>query len=405
MTELSRDLAEIRRHTMSALSIHPVSSSKQWNDFFALRRQINQCDPAAVFPLKRMERQQLNRLQNPFYQHAEMESFVCYRGDLPVGRIAAIVDHLHNEHQQDEVGFFGFFETIDDQPVVKLLIETASQWLASHGCRAIRGPVNPSMKSDFGVLIEGHEFPPTIMMGHTLARYDRHLMEAGFSVAKSFYAFHFVFSHQEIGWREKFQELQQAQVKIANRYPNLQLRAIDSSNYETTLREINELGNQVRSEGWGFVPLTPAELDFMIKNLRQIIRFDMIHAAYWNDQLVGYIVNIPDVNWALKRTIGSWDWLRLIQLPFLIRRSPRTRVIALGVDAEFRSKGVAMMLIKQLTDNYSAYDEWEFSWVQEDNLKSIRAIERAIPLHRYKTYRLYERKIPIYQVERPGFSD
>ena len=390
---------------MSALSIQPVTSSKHWNDFFSLRSRIYKHDPAAVFPLKRMERQQLDRLHNPFYQHAEMESFVCYRGDQPVGRIAAIVDHLHNEHQRDDVGFFGFFEALDDPAVVQRLIDTASQWLSGRGCRSIRGPVNPSMKSDFGVLIEGHEFPPTIMMGHTPERYDRHLLAAGFTVAKSFYAFHFVFSQLGDGWREKFRELHQAQVKIEKRHPSLRLHAVDARNYESTLRQINELGNRVRSEGWGFVPLTPAELDFMIKNLRQIIRFDMIHTAYWDDQLVGYIVNIPDVNWALKRTVGSWDWLRMLQLPFLLRRTPRTRVIALGVDAEFRSKGVAMMLIKQLTDKYTAYDEWEFSWVQEDNLKSIRAIERAIPLHRYKTYRLYERKIPISQVERPALGD
>jgi GNAT superfamily N-acetyltransferase len=257
----------------------------------------------------------------------------------------------------------------------------------------MRGPVNPSMKSDFGVLVDGQQYPPTIMMAHSPARYDQHLVSAGFDIAKTFYAFRLVFSQHADEYTPRWKELRTAQAKINARYPQLKFRAIESATYEKTLREINHLGNDVRSEGWGFVPLTEAELDFMIKNLRPVIRFDMIHAAYWDDQLVGYIVNIPDVFWALKRTWWRWYWLRMLQLPLLIRRTPKTRVIALGVDASFRNKGVAMMLIQRLIDRWNEYDEWEFSWVAEDNLKSIRAIERAVPVHQYKTYRLYEKVI------------
>lgn len=375
--------------------IRTVVTSDQWRDFFSLKRRIYKDDPAAVFPLKKMERQQLDTERNPFYQHASRVAFVAYFNALPVGRIVAIKDDLHNEHYDDEMGFFGFFECIDDQAVVSALIEAACEWLKEQGCTSIRGPVNPSMKSDFGVLVEGHEYPPTIMMGHTPARYERHLLNEQFDVAKEFYAFRYKFSEHIAdgehlaGWKD----LSRARQRIMERFPNLQFRAIEASNYESTLRQINELGNTVRSEGWGFVPLTAGELDFMIQNLKQIIRFDMIHAAYWDEQLVGYIVNIPDVNWALRRTFGRWDWLRMIQLPFLIRRCPRTRVIALGVDPDFRKKGTAMLLIQRLIDNYTAFDEWEFSWVLEDNLKSIRAIGRAMPLHQYKTYRLYERRI------------
>ena len=119
----------------------------------------------------------------------------------------------------------------------------------------------------------------------------------------------------------------------------------------------------------------------------------MIHVAYWENQLVGYIVNIPDVNWALQQSSGRWDWLRMLQLPSLIRKTKRTRVIALGVDPDFRNKGVAMLLIKCLTAAHYLCQELEFSWVLEDNLKSIRAIKRVVSLDRYKTYRLYERAL------------
>lgn len=379
---------------MSHLTIESVSTSRQWRDFFSLRRLIYKDDPAAVFPLRRMEKQQVDRKKNPFYQHADIETFVCYRNGRPVGRIAAIIDHLHQQHYADDVGFFGFFEVIDDQQVVQRLVSVVTDWLLQRGAKFIRGPVNPSMKSEFGVLTEGHQFPPAIMMAHTPRRYDDHLLKEGFQVAKSFYAFRVKFSEQRELVQQKVREADAASKKILMRYPQLSLRQITSDNYEQVLRAINDLGNQVRGEGWGFVPLTTAELDFMIKNLRQVIRFDMIHCAYWEDRLIGYIVNVPDVNWALKRTWGTADWVRMIQLPWLLKRSPRTRVIALGVDADFRTKGAATLLIKQLSDRKEVYDEWEFSWVQEDNLKSIRAIARAMPLNQYKTYRLYQKTIP-----------
>ncbi len=229
------------------------------------------------------------------------------------------------------------------------------------------------------------------MMGHTPQRYDRHLLDEGFDVAKNFYAFYF--TQKGKAETDKWKHLADFEKKILARFPQLRFCAVDAGNYVETFREINSLGNKVRSEGWGFVPLTDAELELMTKNLRQVIQFDMIHVAYWEDRLVGYIVNIPDVNWALQHTWGRWDWLRMLQLRFLIHRAKRTRVIALGVDPEFRSKGVAMLLIKRLTDAHYQCQELEFSWVLEDNLKSIRAIKRVVTLDRYKTYRLYERAL------------
>ena len=119
----------------------------------------------------------------------------------------------------------------------------------------------------------------------------------------------------------------------------------------------------------------------------------MIHVAYWGEQLVGYIVNIPDVNWALRKTIGTWDWIRIPQLLFWLRRTPRTRVFLLGVKKEYRNRGVSTSLIKRLVDKRLEYDEWEFSWVDEDNVRSMRAIARASKVEKFKTFRIYEKPI------------
>lgn len=318
--------------------------------------------------------------------------FVCYRGQTAVGRIAAIKDTMHNEHYQDRVGFFGCFEAEDDQAIVDALIAAAAQWLVDNGCDMMRGPVNPSMKSDFGVLVEGNDDPPCIMMGYSPKRYEDQLLQCGFEIAKTFFAFKFLTAANEDS-KLLWARIEKTQAKILKRYPQLSFRSVDKDNYEATFRDINELGNTVRSEGWGFVPLTENELSFMIKNLRRVIQFDRIHTAYWEDQLVGYIVSIPDVNWALKRTFGKWDWLRMIQLPGLIKSCRRSRVIALGVDKNFRKKGIAMLLIQKIIEQHRDFDEWEFSWVDEDNVKSMRAIAGAVPLIKNKSYRLYDKPI------------
>ena len=374
------------------LSVEVVSTSRHERDFFSLRRKIYRLDANVVFPLKSMERKQLSPTDHPFFEHATREMFVCYRGQTPVGRIVAIKDQMHNDQHGDQVGFFGCFEAEDDQTVVDALISSASAWLVANGCDTMRGSVNPSMKSDFGVVVEGNDDPPCIMMGYSLKRYDAQLLNNGFEIARTFHAFKFVTEDVE-AYKPQWVRIEKVQARILKRYPQLSFRSTGRDNFEKTLRDINVLGNTVRSEGWGFVPLTENELMFMIKNLRRVIRFELIHTAYWDDQLVGYIVSIPDVNWALKRTRGQWDWLRMLQLPGLIKSARRARVIALGVDENYRKKGIAMLLIQKIIEQHRAFDEWEFSWVDSENIKSMRAIAGAVPLIRNKTYRLYDKPI------------
>ena len=290
-----------------SITVETVANPKQVRDFFSLRHRLYQDDPAVVFPLQSMERLQLDPDRHPFYEHAQRELFLCYREGVPVGRIAAIKDDLHNEHNNDRVGFFGFFEAIDDQPVVDALLGEAERWLKDRGCNAMRGPVNPSMKADFGVVVQGNEYSPMIMMGYSFKRYQRQLLDAGLNVAQRFFSYRFLAQDHEQS-EDNWVRLRESKAKILKRYPKLEIRKVTESNFEATMRQVNELGNLVRSEGWGFVPLTESELAFMIKNLRRVIRYDMIHVAYWDGQLVGYIVTIPDVNWALKRAKGKWDW-------------------------------------------------------------------------------------------------
>lgn len=376
----------------TGVEVRPVQGRREWRRFFDLRRELYRDDPHVAFPFRFLERQLLDPTRNAFFQHAEREAFLAWRDGRVVGRIVAIRDQLNEEYNQNRDGFFGFFEAVDDPDVARELLAAAEEWLDGKGCTMMRGPVNPSMKGEFGLLVEGFEHPPFLMMAHTLPYYPDLLAHCGLEPCKSFFCFR-NFVNEEGRPVERWSKVKDMVAACRDRFPKLTFRTVNQKNFDATIREINELGNRERAANYGFVPLTEGELKFMISQLRKVIRMDMIVAAYWEDRLVGYIVSVPDVNWAYRKSRGKWDWLRLPQFLYWVRRTPRTRVIALGVDSEFRTKGIAITLIDRLIQKQHEFADWEFSWVVEDNLKSIRVIQRTMGLVHYKTYRLYEKPI------------
>lgn len=375
------------------LTVRPVTTTRDWSEFLEFRHRLYRPYSAFTRPLNRMERSLVDPRIHPFYEHADRAGFLCYRGNQIVGRIAAIKDDLHNEYHKDRLGFFGFFESIDDGDVAQALIDTARDWLRDRGCDSMRGPVNPSMKSEFGVQILGHDVPSAIMLAWTPDYYDRLLQETGLAKAMDFHGYLFdktKYYEQARGEDAKFEE---SWNRIRRRYPDLTVRDCAPNAIEETLREINRLGNLVRRDVFGFVPLTDSELDFMVAQLRRIIRPEFILCCFWKDRLVGYCVNVPDVNMALRRCWGKSDWIRMPQLLYQIRRVPRSRMLAIGADPEFRNQGAAVLVSMEMRRrglDAKSFQQIDFSWIAENNIRSIRNVQRMIPLERYKTFRLYD---------------
>lgn len=380
MTESERDLL-----------VRPVETSADEDVFFSFKSWLYRDDPASVEPLRSMERGKLDESENTFFDHATSQAWVCMKGGQCVGRIVAIEDELHNQHYQDDVGFFGFFECVDDSNVAQRLLETARLWLVERGKTSMRGPVSPSMKGEFGVVVEGNENRPSVMMTHSFKYYDDLLKACGFEVAKSFYAFEI--ESDDSVHEEKYAKLAEFESRVQKRFPDLEIAHVTKANFEENVRAVNHLANEVRSDGWGFVPMTQREVATLVRNLKSVVRYDMFYVAHFKGKLVGFIVTIPDINWALQKTVFKNDFLRKLELLFWLRFIPRGRVIALGVDPSFRNKGIAMLLINRLVNTRRAYKEWEFSWVLEDNVKSLRAIERSVNLSRCRTIRMYQKEI------------
>lgn len=379
------------------LEIQAVESKKQWKQFFDLRRSIYRDDPNAVFPLRFMERSMLDTKKHPFYEHAIRQPFLCLKSGEPVGRIVAIKDHLHNEHYGDKLGFFGFFESPDDQTIADALLAEARKWLLAQGCDRMRGPVNPSMKADFGVLVRGHHDPPFIMMAHTHAYYEKLLHSAGLKTVRKFNAYLYDKPKTIVEAQSKSPALLAARDKILKKYPQITYACATKENLESTLTEINMIGNEIRSDGWGFVPTTDAELKFMVKQVKRVIRPEMVMVAWWEGEIAGYIVCVPDINWALQRAKGKADWIRLPQFLYWMKKSNRTRLIAVGARKKYRKRGIGTFLTIQMhfvgVDTTSQFDFWEFSWIDAENVASIRNMQRVIPCDHHKTLHLYEQSL------------
>ncbi len=377
----------------STIRIETVESRRTRNDFYRVKAELYRHDPAAVIPLKRLEWLQLDPRHHPFYQHARRTVWVAYRDGKPVGRIAAIIDDLNNEYRGENAGFFGFFESPRDSAIAYSLLDQAREWLREQGCEVMRGPMSPSMKGEFGVLVDGFEHPPFLMMAHNPAYYDPLLQSYGLSPIKRFFAFIIAHEVDDEELVRRTRDMDAACERIAARHPDIRIESPTRQSLEQVLREVNRIGNVIRSQGWGFVPLTEAELNFNVKQLRRIINPQTIICAYIDRQMVGYLVSIPNINWAIQKSRGASDWLRLPQLLYWMRRIPEIRCIAAGVDPEIRAKGIVSLLTRPMMHQWLKFRRWEFGWIAEENIRSLRSLERAIPLRKYKTYQVYEMPI------------
>lgn len=340
------------------------------------------------------ERLLLDVGRHPFWQHAERDVFLARRGDRVVGRIAAIFDRQHQEYYSDRTGFFGFFECENEPETANALIKVAADWLVARDCNAMRGPVSPSMKGEFGIVVEGHDIPPAIMMSHTPTWYASLMDGCGLTPIHDFLVYT-IDRDGALARRDHWQKLSELSERLLARHPELEVRTSTGEDLAKTLRSVNHLANQVRTPVWGFVPLTDAELDFMIGRLQRVLDPEMAVTVRRNGDIVGYVIGLPDVNWALARTWGRSDLVRLAQMPFLFRRIPRMRLVAQGTHPKFRSAGILSLLFQRTIEaNLFRFDEFELSWMSEANLPAIKALQHILPMEVTRRFRLYQKALP-----------
>ena len=329
--------------------------------------------------------------RNPFFDHAEMSLWIASRDERDVGRIAAIIDRLCSESPSDLTAYFGFFELINDRTVGHALFETVVAWARSRGARRLLGPMNPSANHECGLLVDGFDRSPVLMMSYNPSYYQDLIVAEGFSKAKDLQAFYIDLA------KCPFDRLERVSSRFRSREPELRIRPIRRRTLRLDLPKLEEVYNQAWSANWEFVPMTSAEVHFMAERLSPLLTEGLAWIAESPAEPVGFVLALPDFNEAIKPLRGRFLTPKLVGLlPYLLgrKRPAMARVIALGVKARFRRRGIEVAMLTEglKVGRQIGLRAAEASWVFEDNLITRQTIE-VFGGKPYKTYRLYQRSL------------
>src|SRR5690606_5052883 len=282
----------------AAVTVRPVADRADLNRFIRFPWRIYANDPVWVPPLLSDLKTVLDRRRHPFHQHADVEYFLARRGDEVVGRIAAIVNHRHNEFHEERTGFFGFFECIDDADVAGALLETAEAWLRERGMERVYGPESFSTneESGLGLLVDGFDKPPVIMMAHTPPYYPKLVEGAGYVKAKDLLAYWLDDQRPPERLVRGVERLRQAE--------RVKLRTLNLKDFAGEVARIKDIYNSAWERNWGFVPMTDAEFDHLARQLRPVVNPRLCAIAEVDGEPVGFALALPELNHALKHVDG-----------------------------------------------------------------------------------------------------
>lgn len=371
---------------MSSCTVVPVAERRTLEEFIGLPYALHRDDPRWTPPLRRDVRTLLDPARNPFFEHAEARLFLARAGARAVGRIAAIEDRLHAEIHGDGAGFFGFFESIDDPKVASALLAAAEAWARERGLRVLRGPVNPSLNDEAGLLVDGFDTPSVLMMPHNPPHYVRLVEEAGFRKVKDLLAFQS--THTVLPPR-----LVAATDLLERRY-GVTTRPIAMARFDDEVALVKRLFNAAWERNWGHVPLTDREVAHLAAQLRPLVVPELVVFAEREGEAIGFAAALPDFNQALRANPSGRLLPGLFRVLWASRRLTRLRVLLLGTLPRWHGRGVDALLYRRVWESGRArgFGWAEAGWVLEDNLPMINGLRR-MGFEVYKTYRLYERDV------------
>jgi GNAT superfamily N-acetyltransferase len=376
-----------------AFSLHivPVTGKADLDQFIRIPNLIFKSDPNWISPLFIERRMHLSAKSNPYFQHAQWQAWIAWRGKQPVGRISAQIDTLHLERYNDATGFFGMLDAEDEEETFAALISTAEQWLRDKGIRCVRGPFNLSINEEMGLLVNGFDTPPVFMMGHAMPYYGRRIEQCGYHKAVDALAYMIA---------PNFEAPQIMQRLVAASAHRVRVRPLDRKRFDEEISLLRDIFNDAWAENWGFVPFTVAEFHELGKNLRLLVDSELIQIAEVDGEAAAFIVAVPNINEAIQGLGGKLfptGWLKLLWR-LKVRYPSTARVPLMGVRRKFQRTRLGPGLAFQVIDavrmrlHSLGAKKIELSWILEDNA-GMRNIIESIGGHAYKRYRVYERQL------------
>jgi hypothetical protein len=366
------------------IAVEEVKTKQALSAFIRFPWDIYKNDRYWVPPLIKDQRSKFSP-SHPFHSHAEMILFLAKKNGQVIGRIAGIIDRHYVEFHHENLGFFGFFESIRDPEVADILLSKVRNWLKSRGMEKMAGPMNPSTNEECALLIEGFDSSPVLMMTYNPPYYASLLEGWGLKKAMDLYAY---FLPETSFSRERLFRITE---RIMKREPRLRLRPINLRRFDAELTIVKEIYNDAWSKNWGFVPLTDAEIDFMAKTMKPLVVADLVIFAYLGEEPIGFSVGLPDYNEVLKHLNGKLGPLGLLKFLYYSRKIHTLRVMLLGIKQAFQKKGIEVLLYVESLKRGTAREYWqaECSWILESNPPMQHGLE-AMGGKRYKTYRIYQ---------------
>jgi hypothetical protein len=376
------------------LKIVPVSTTADRDRFIELPYRLYAQDPNFIPPLRSEVKALMSPKGNPWFGHARAQFWLVERDGETVGRISAQIDDLVLQHISPGLGQWGMFETIDNADVASLLIHTAEQWLKDNGMVRAQGPISLSIWDEPGLLVQGFEGPPTVMMGHHLAYYHALITGLGYAGVKDLHCW-------SLPIRRPFPEIVQRIVAASERNPRLVTRPVDKSRFDAEVAIILDILNDAWADNWGFIPLTPAEIAHVGKKLKAIVFSNLIRIAEYDGEPVGFMITLPDIN-ELTRDLGGnlfpFGWAKLLWRLHKPRVT-RMRVPLMGIRKSLQGQRIASLMAFQMIEyiRRSSISEFgatdgEIGWILDDN-GPMRSIADVLESEVTRTYRVFEKTL------------
>ena len=375
---------------MPQLIIKPVETRRERKQFLELPWQINRGDPHWIPPLRQNQEELVGYRHHPFYDGAEGQTFLALQDGQPAGRIMALVYGAHNRIHKENRGFFGFFESLDDQEVAAGLFDAVRQWLGQRGITDVRGPMNPSMNYECGLLIEGFDTPPFFMMTHNPPYYQRLIEGCGFGKVEDMFAF---YGNVDMlaGLDTKLAFIVQ---ECRSRF-DVKLRRMDPKRFNHDVRLFLDIYNAALAGTWGFTPLSEKEIDHMAASMKHLIVPEMTTIAEIEGKPVGAMFGLLDYNPRIKKIDGRLFPFGFLRLLWNKKGIKRVRMLSTNVIPEFQKWGLGLVLASRVLPEALAWgiDEVEFSWVLESNKLSYGTLKRG-GAKITKRYRIFDYPAP-----------
>ncbi|MCD6255402.1 MAG: N-acetyltransferase, partial [Deltaproteobacteria bacterium] len=341
------------------IKVTPVENKRQLDEFIKFPWRVYKGNPYWVPPLISERKKFLNPKENPFFSHAKVRLFLAYKGKEPVGRIAAVIDRQYIDYYKENIGYFGLFETLKDYSIAVSLFDEVEKFLRENGMKGILGPMNLSTNHECGLLIDGFNLSPVVMMPYNPPYYQEYIERYGFKKAKDLYAYFVDFRKVDDDLFEKIKK------KAFNK--NFKIRRIRLDDPEEAER-IKDVYNSAWGGNWGFVPLTEEEFLYTAKQLRKIVIPDLALVAEREGKIVGFNLCIPDINQALKKINGRLFPFGIFKFLYYSRKIRTVRGLTLGIIKKYRYI-LGPLFYSKIGEisREKGYFNWEIGWVLEDN--------------------------------------